>query len=150
MVKVQILGRLAKQLEIKVYGEIVIGSGTIVSNNGKDKQGKERPATFLNFKCFGNRAKVIAKYVDKGDGIYLEGTIKNANYKNKEGKMVYKDEVVVSNFEFTPGKAKGNTVEHKQAERDVPDLGDEYKDVPAAHDIYGLAEEVSGNYGKGE
>ena len=47
----------------------------------------------------------MEKYLRKGTKIVLDGEIRNNNYTNREGQMVYGMEIVTNNVEFAESKS---------------------------------------------
>lgn len=95
-----------------ISGKIVV-SNTIAVKDGKEK------SQFIKLKAWENTAKLLAKYIKKGDKFTLQGLFKTDVYE-KDGKKNYFNYVLVQNFEFgfKPG-AKGNngTVEATEEEK---------------------------------
>ena len=84
---------------------------TVACNNGKDKDGNERPADFITCKAFDKRAQAIGKFFKKGSPICVTGAFKTDVYDSKkhEGEKVYSSYVLVSDFEFIGKKSDGGT-----------------------------------------
>ena len=53
-------------------------NGRIAINQGKDR------ASFINVTAWGKLAEYIGNYYKKGDEIYIEGEIRNSNYKTDD------------------------------------------------------------------
>jgi single-strand DNA-binding protein len=66
----------------------------VAINNGKDD------TTFLNLTAFGKLAELCKQYLNKGSLIEVEFVIKNNNYKNNEGKMVYREQYILNELRF--------------------------------------------------
>nr|WP_308571439.1 single-stranded DNA-binding protein [uncultured Prevotella sp.] len=49
-------------------------------------------------------AKVVEKYVHKGDRLYVEGRIRYRSYNDKEGRRHYVTEILVENMEMLSSK----------------------------------------------
>jgi single-strand DNA-binding protein len=62
----------------------------------------EKHPTWHNIVAWGKQAEVLAKYLHKGDAVYIEGRIDNRSYDDKEGNKKYISEVVVREFQFLP------------------------------------------------
>ncbi len=52
-----------------------------------------------------NLAKVVEKYVKKGDKLYVEGRIRYRSYDDKQGNRRYLTEILVENMEMLTPKA---------------------------------------------
>lgn len=79
---------------------------TVACNNGKDKDGNDRPADFITCKAFDKKAEAIGRYFTKGKPICVTGSFKTDVYDSKkhEGEKVYSSYVLVNEFEFVGGK----------------------------------------------
>ena len=95
-----------------ISGKIVV-SNTIAVRDGKDK------SQFIKLKAWESTAKLLLKYIEKGDKITLQGLFKTDVYE-KDGKKNYFNYVLVQNFEFgfKPGnKQNSGTVEASEEEK---------------------------------
>lgn len=110
MNKAIIIGNLTRDPEM---GQTTSGMATckftVACNNGKDKEGKERPADFITCKAFDKRAETIGRYFSKGKPICVTGSFKTDKYqdKNHEDVTHYSSYVLVNEFEFIGGKNEG-------------------------------------------
>lgn len=84
---------------------------TVACNNGKDKDGNERPADFITCKAFDKKAQVIGRFFKKGSPICVTGAFKTDVYDSKkhEGEKIYSSYVLVSDLEFIGKKSEGDT-----------------------------------------
>ena len=88
---------------------------------------KTKRTNFIDIVCFNNIANNITKYIKKGDLLEIEGKLNNSKYATKDGKTVYKTEIVAKNITFSV-KSKRNE-DNKQDENNVENvLGFEYFD----------------------
>lgn len=71
-----------------------------------DKQTKDGGADFIRVTVFGRQAENICRYMDKGRQIAVEGRITTGSYKNKDGKTVYTQDVVIDHTEFLGGNSE--------------------------------------------
>ena len=98
--KVILIGRLTKDLELKVtQNGIPVVSGSIAVNRSY-KQGEERKADFFNFTAWRSTAEFIAQYFRKGSNILIEGTLQTRDYTANDGSKRYVTEVVIANAGF--------------------------------------------------
>lgn len=109
MIKVYAVGNLSKDIEIRYTsdGKPVLHSSIAI--NRRYKKDNEPDADFFNIVAFGKTAETMDKYLHKGSKIAIDGVLQNNNYTNKEGKMVYRDVIVVNAFDFC--EAKGSNVQ---------------------------------------
>ena len=82
---------------------------TVACNNGKDKDGNDRPADFITCKAFDKKAEAIGRCFTKGKPICVTGSFKTDVYDSKkhEGEKVYSSYVLVNEFEFVGSKGDG-------------------------------------------
>ena len=61
-----------------------------------------------NLVFYRNLAKIVEKYVHKGDKLYVEGKVRYRSYDDKQGKRRYVTEIYVDNMEMlTPRSSAG-------------------------------------------
>ena len=86
-----------------------------------------KKTNFIDIVCFNKIADNITKYIKKGDLLEIEGKLNNSKYTTKDGKTIYKTEIVAKNITFSV-KSKHNE-DNKQDENNVENiLGFEYFD----------------------
>ena len=108
MNKVMLMGRICKDLEIKIVGnQMSFLSFTVAVNQKFAKQGEEKKTDFLSCKAFAKTADNIAKFFKKGSLIIVSGRIQTGNYE-KDGQKIYTTDIIVDEFEFT-GEKKDET-----------------------------------------
>jgi single-strand DNA-binding protein len=74
-----------------------------VKRTYKNAEGKY-DSDFFSCVAFNKTAELIGKYVKQGDMIGITGKLQTRNYTNREGKKVYKTEIVVEEVEFLQSK----------------------------------------------
>lgn len=107
MNNVQILGRLAKDAELRyLKNNNAVARFTLAvdKNLSKDKrdelEAKGQPtADFINCQAWNYTAENIAKYSGKGLRVLVNGRINTGSYE-KNGQRVYTTDVVANNIEF--------------------------------------------------
>lgn len=108
MNKVLIVGRLVRDPDLKYTdGKGIARAFLTVATKGY--YSKEKGGTvddFIPVTMWGKKAETIAQHAKKGWAIELEGRLKAGNYKDDQGKTIYKLEFVAENFEFI-AKPKG-------------------------------------------
>ena len=129
MNSVQLLGRLARDPEVRYTdGGATIASFTLAVDRRFKQEGGET-ADFISCKAFGKTAEFIEKYFSKGKKIALNGRIQTGSYTNKDNVKVYTTEVIIENVEFVESKgAEQNGVAAEPKNDDfmnVPDGLDE-------------------------
>jgi single-strand DNA-binding protein len=108
--KVFIIGRTTKQPEQRMTTSgMAITTFSIATNRvwfDAQKQKKEE-TEFINCTAFGKTAETIAKYVQKGQEVMIEGRMKTDAYQGKDGVKRYSTKIIVERFQFGV-KAKGD------------------------------------------
>lgn len=97
MLRVEILGRLTKDPEVK----FAQGSGkavckfTLAVNEGKDQ------SSFHDITTFGKTAELIGQHCKKGQMIFIDNaTINNNKYDDKDGITRYTKDIIAFSFKF--------------------------------------------------
>lgn len=110
--KAILYGNLTRDPELKALPSgIQVCSFSLATNrNYKDRDGnRQESVDYHNVVSFGKQAEVIAKYVTKGNGIYVEGRMQTRSW-DKDGVKQYRTEVVMDKFEFGPKSGGGGGV----------------------------------------
>lgn len=98
MQRITIIGNVGKDLDLK-YTETrkkVVEFSVAVT----EKINNNDLTTWFNCEARENRAETLAKYVKKGDQIYIEGKIRNKKYKGKDGQEKYYTYVLIEGFKL--------------------------------------------------
>jgi len=120
MNKVILMGRLARDPEIRYTdANLTIGRYSLAVPR-KVQQGQEQAADFMNIVCFGKVAEFAEKYLHKGTKILVTGRLQTGSYTNKDGQKVYTTDVVAEEQEFCESKPSGNN-QNTNASRIPPD-----------------------------
>lgn len=120
--KAFLYGNLTRDPELKSLpsGTKVVSFGLATNRTWKDKDGvKKDDTTFHNIVAFGKQAELIAQYLKKGRGVFVEGRITNRSWDDKDGVKKYRSEVIVENFQFgpsVPGQEGGSFNKPSQSE----------------------------------
>lgn len=105
--KVILLGNLTRSPELRVTpkGTNVCQIGLAVNSTYKDKDGNSKEdVTFVDVDAFGKQAEVIAKYMEKGRPILIEGRLKLDSWQDKDGNKRSKLKVILDSFQFVGGR----------------------------------------------
>lgn len=107
MNEVVLVGRLTKDPELRTTNE---GSDkariTIaVNRNFKDKNGNYN-TDFFDILLWNSLAKRVNEWCKKGDTIGVRARLQNISYTDKEGKKVYKNEIVADDISFIANSQK--------------------------------------------
>jgi single-strand DNA-binding protein len=126
--KAFLFGNLTRDPELKSLpsGIKVVSFGLATNRTWKDKNGvKQESTTFHNIVAFGKPAEVMAQYLKKGNGVFIEGRIETRSWDDKnDGTKKYRTEIIVDNFQFGPsaGGARGESTA-REPQEDVPAKG---------------------------
>lgn len=114
MNKVALIGRLTKEPELRKTesGNSILRFNLAVSRKHKKEDGKTE-ADFINCIAFNKTAELMAKYLNKGNLIAVDGHIQTGNYTNKDGIKIYTTDVIVDNVTLLQNKPK-----NKEEEKD--------------------------------
>jgi single-stranded DNA-binding protein len=88
---------------------------------------KTNRTNFIDIVCFDKIANNITKYIKKGDLLEIEGKLNNSKYTTKDGKTIYKTEIIAKNITFSV-KSKNNENNEQDENNDENILGFEYFD----------------------
>lgn len=86
-----------------------------------------KKTNFIDIVCFDKMANNITKYIKKGDLLEIEGKLNNSKYTTKDGKTIYKTEIVAKNITFSV-KSKSNENNKQDENNEENILGFEYFD----------------------
>ena len=100
-----LMGRLTRDPEVRYGGanNTAIARYAIAVDR-RFKQEGQPEADFFNLVSFGKQAEFVEKYLRKGTKIVVQGELRNNNYTNKDGQMVYGMEIVANNVEFAESR----------------------------------------------
>ena len=127
MNKTILSGRLCADPEVRVGA-----SGNAVANfnlavDRRFKRDGDADADFFKCVCFGKTAEFVEHYFHKGNKILIEGEVRNNNYTDKEGKMVYGTQILINAVEFGESKAAAS-----QAIQPTKPSADDFNKVDAS------------------
>ena len=106
--KVQLLGNIGKDPEVRETKAGNIANMVMAtSERYTDKSGQKQEKTeWHNLVVFGKLADIVAKYVKKGDKLYVKGSITTRKWEDKEGNTRYTTEVKVRDLTMLGGGEK--------------------------------------------
>ncbi len=102
--KAMVYGNLTRDPELKALPSgINVCSMSIATNRVyKDRDGARKENTdYHNIVVFGNQAENSAKYLTKGNGVYVEGRLQTRSW-DKDGVKQYRTEIVADRVQFGP------------------------------------------------
>ena len=115
------LGRLTRDIELK-YSQ----SGTAYMQNSiacdrRFKKDGDPDADFFNIKVFGKTAEAMEKMLHKGSKIFVEGTLQNDSWTDKDGNKKSQTAIMVETWEFAESKVTEVKAEKKDDFLSIPD-----------------------------
>lgn len=102
--KAMIYGNLTRDPELKALPSgINVCSMSIATNRTyKDRDGnRQENVDYHNVAVFGVQAENSAKYLTKGNGVYVEGRLQTRSWE-KDGVKQYRTEIVAERVQFGP------------------------------------------------
>lgn len=132
MNRIILMGRLTRDPEVRYGG----ANNTAVARyaiavDRRFKRDGDPDADFFNLVSFGKQGEFVEKYLHKGTKIVVEGELRNNNYTNRDGQMVYNVEIVTNNVEFAESKsAQANNGFGGSAPTPTTTAGDGFMNIP--------------------
>lgn len=106
MNNVSIIGRITKDIELRATTSgLPAVSMFIAINNGKDKDGNERPADFPKIYVYDKQAENVNEYCHKGSLVVITGRIKTRTWDKEDGTKGYETYILASRVQFLDTKA---------------------------------------------
>lgn len=110
MNRATIIGRITKDIELRYTSNgVAFTSIQVAINNGKDKEGNDRPADFVSVRVWDKMAENLEKYQGKGSKILVEGPIKNDSYTADDGTVKYVTYVRAKKIMFLDSASSRNS-----------------------------------------
>ena len=108
--RVMLLGNLGAEPELRFTqgGQAVLHLrlATTESYLDKDKVRRER-TDWHAVVVFGKRGEALSKILNKGSGIFVEGSLRTSSYDDRDGNKRHKTEVIASNVILSGGRGRG-------------------------------------------
>ncbi len=129
MNKVQLIGRLTKDVELKfTSNQTQVATFTLaVDRRFKDANG-QRQADFINCVAWRQTAAFISKYFKKGSRIGIVGTIQTRSYDDNNGNKRFVTEVIAEEAEFV--EANNSASGSQQETTPEPEAPQQQETVP--------------------
>lgn len=103
-------------------------------------------ADFPWFVAFGKIAENIEQFFRKGRGIYVEYKLQTGSFTNKEGKKIYTEDKVITEFEFPPiRKSEEQSASDSEATENGQNVSQEQtSEPPKAPDFNDIPDDLDG------
>ena len=108
--KVILIGNLGKDPEVRFTagGKAVARFSVATSEVWNDAEGSRQERTeWHNIVVWGKQAESCGQYLQKGRQVYIEGSIRNRQYDDKDGNKKYITEVNAQRVQFLGGGGGG-------------------------------------------
>ena len=115
-----LVGRLTRDIELRYTNS----SKEVVDFSLAVDQDKDH-VDFLNIQAWGNLAKSLAEYTQKGDMIGVRGTLKHDVYTNKNGEKRSRDYVLARDITFLATKKKETKANQDNSNDPYEEMGKE-------------------------
>lgn len=108
--KAILIGNLTRDPELRALpsGVKVTTMGLATNRVWKDKNGvRQEDTQYHNVVVFGVQAETVARFLQKGSSVLVEGRMQTRSWDNKEGQKQYRTEIVADRVQFGPRKSEG-------------------------------------------
>lgn len=109
--KIHTIGRLTADPELKEVNGIQCVNFNLASDTRNKDANGDNTTNFYRVTGWRKSAEVLAKYLHKGDKIYIEGELVIRTYKNNSGEDRTSVNVTVTEFEFIQTKRNDSNAE---------------------------------------
>jgi len=131
--KVQLIGRLGQSPELRTTGagQTVVNCALATSDQWTGKDGsKQEATTWHRLVIWAKLGEIAAQYCQKGDKLYIEGSISHRDYQDNEGVTKHISEIKVRDLIMLGSKGESRSTGH------TGPPGGNSKPVPAADDFH--------------
>lgn len=121
--KVMLLGNLGADPELKVTagGQAVLKLRLATTESYLDRNKTRQERTeWHQITLWGPRGEALAKFLKKGERVFVEGRIQTSTYE-KDGEKRYRTEIVATNVILNGGKKDGHTASDSAGASDADD-----------------------------
>ena len=99
------MGRLTRDPEVRYsQGERAMAIARYTLAVGRNQDGNEQTADFINCVAFDRAGEFAEKYFRQGMRVLISGRIQTGSYTNKDGIKVYTTDIIVDDQEFADSK----------------------------------------------
>jgi single-strand DNA-binding protein len=111
--KVMIIGNLGRDPELRYTpsGQSICQFSVAVSRNFKKGDEWQEETEWFNVVQWGQGGERAAEKLRKGNKVYVEGRLQTRSYEDKEGKKVFRTELIADRFESLTPTAAGSAPE---------------------------------------
>lgn len=105
--KVILLGNLTRDPEVRYLPSGTAVASFAIAVNRKFKQGEEtkEEVSYIDIVVFGKSAENCGQYLNKGDGVLVDGRLQQRRWETEDGQKRSKVEVVAQTVNFMPKRS---------------------------------------------
>ncbi len=128
-----LVGRLTKDPELRrTQSDIPVTTFTLAVNRTFKNQQGEQEADFIQVVVWRRQAENVAKYVNKGSLVGVEGRIQSRSYDDSNGNRRFVTEIVADSVQFLETKATQNQGQNSYPDQDYGNnYNNSYNDTPS-------------------
>ena len=127
MNRVELLGRVGTEPDLK-YSQNGTAVTTLRLATDRRRQNGETEADWHSVVCWGKLAEAVSEYVQKGNRVFVAGSLAQNSYEREDGERVYRTEVHAQEIIFLDsngnggnGRSNGNGNGSREAAAEVAD-----------------------------
>ena len=125
--RVELLGRVGTEPELK-YSQNGTAVCTLRMATDRRRQSGETEPDWHSVVCFGKLAEAVGEYAQKGNRVFVAGSLAHSSYETEDGQRRYRTEVQAQEVVFLDsngnggnGRSNGNGNGGQQAAAEVAD-----------------------------
>lgn len=127
--KVILVGNLGKDPELKYAksGDAVCSFSLATSDTWKDNDGNQQERVeWHNIVCFKSLAEICGKYLNKGQTVYVEGSIKSKSWQDNDGVTHKGKDIVINKMDMIGSRSDGKNPQNaKPKNQPSPPMDDD-------------------------
>lgn len=128
MNKVMLIGNVGKEPDVRYFDrdQAVAALPLATTERGYTLQnGTQVPdrTEWHNLVFYRSLAKVVEKFVHKGDKLFVEGKIRTRSYSGQKGEKKYVTEIYVDNMEMLSAKSSSHTLDNSFTSETEQEVG---------------------------
>jgi single-strand DNA-binding protein len=130
--RVVLVGRLTKDPELRyTNSNIAVATFTMAVDRGFTNADGKKETDFIPIVVWKKSAENVAKYLNKGSLVGVDGRIQTRNYEASDGTRRYITEVVADSVKFLDSKPKDDSTAQYDTKQEIPEsLKKEEKEDP--------------------
>ena len=128
--KVILMGRLTRNPELRYTpsGTPVVNFSLAVNRRYRQAEDQKEEVCYVDIVVFGRQAENCGQYLNKGDGVIVDGRLQQRRWETDDGQKRSKHEVVAQTVTFMPKKSSLDSSGAGVAEESTDDSEEYYPD----------------------